>query len=163
LNIWLFSVIAQNVAVKLFYTHFNKYKKGEADIMGCFLVPMTQAIVTTVVQKVVEKRELKTGVKQVESTGLTWSRKLGWLNKMLWGGTALLALEHIWHGEVVPWFPFLTAMNNPADIAPMLHEIATVGVAMSLTVTLVWGIIVLIAEQKVRSFTQLKATTIKGA
>jgi len=69
---------------------------------------------------------------------------------MLWGGTALLALEHVWHGEVVPWPPFLTAMENPADIGPMLHEIATVGVAMAITVTAVWGIMVLVAELKAK-------------
>jgi hypothetical protein len=43
----------------------------------------------------------------------------------------LLAFEHLWHGEIVPWPPFLTAMNNPADIAPMLHEIATIGIGMA--------------------------------
>jgi hypothetical protein len=130
--------------------------------MACFLVPMAEAIVTTVVQKVVEKREIKVGVEEHEKTGLTWSRKLGWLNKLLWGGTVLLALEHVWHGEVVPWPPFLTAMNNPGDVAPMLHEIATVGVAMAITVTIVWGIIVLVAEQKAKGLSEAKVTPVKG-
>ncbi len=79
--------------------------------MACFLVPMGEAIVTTVVQKVVENREKKVGGEKANSMGLKWSRRLGWLNKMLWGGTALLALEHVWHGEVVPWPPFLTAVS----------------------------------------------------
>ena len=57
---------------------------------------------------------------------------------MLFGGAVLLAFEHVWHGEVVPWFPFLTAMNDPADAAEMLHEMATVGVSMAVLVTLVW-------------------------
>jgi hypothetical protein len=131
--------------------------------MACFLVPMTEAIVTTIVQKVVENKEKRTGVKRVEKSGLTWSRKLGWLNKLLWGGTILLALEHVWHGEVVPWPPFLTAMNNPGEVAPMLHEIATVGVAMAIAVTIIWGIIVLIAEQKAKGLHEVKATSIKGA
>ena len=57
---------------------------------------------------------------------------------MLLGGAFLLAFEHIWHGEVVPWFPFLTAMSNPADAAEMFHEMATVGVVMAILITVVW-------------------------
>ena len=70
------------------------------------------------------------------------SEKLGWLNKMLWGGRALLAFEHIWHGEIVPWFPFLTAASNPEDTAEMLHEMSTVGVTMAILVTVIWGVMV---------------------
>jgi hypothetical protein len=124
--------------------------------MACFLVPMGEAIVTTVVQKVTEKNEKKIKVEGTAKTGLTWSRKLGWLNKMLWGGTALLALEHVWHGEVTILPPFLTAMKNPADIAPMLREMATVGLAMSVCVTIVWAIIVMIAELKTRTIPEAK-------
>ena len=50
----------------------------------------------------------------------------------------MLALEHLWHGEIVPWFPFLTAMSDPADAAEMFHEMATVGVTMAVLITLVW-------------------------
>ena len=57
---------------------------------------------------------------------------------MLWGGSALLAFEHVWHGEVVPWFPFLTAAADPADASEMLHEMATAGVSMAVIVTVVW-------------------------
>jgi hypothetical protein len=119
--------------------------------MACFLVPAGEAIVTTVVQKVVERREKKVGGEGAKKTGLTWSRRLGWLNKLLWGGTILMALEHIWHGELVPWPPFLTAMENPANVAPMLREMATFGVAMAITVTAVWGIMILVAELKARA------------
>jgi hypothetical protein len=130
--------------------------------MACFLVPVGEAIVTTVVQKVVEKRETKTGGDITGKTGLTWGRRLGWLNKMLWGGSILLALEHVWHGEVVPWPPFLTAMRNPGDVGPMLHEIATVGVAMAVTVTVVWGLMILITEQKARALPSVKSTPASG-
>jgi len=130
--------------------------------MACFLVPMTEAIVTTVVQKSIEKKEKKNGVKQSETTGLTWSRKLGWLNKLLWGGTALLAFEHLWHGEIVPWPPFLTAMETPGDIAPMLHEIATIGVGMAIFVTLVWGVLVMIAESKVKVVPRVTSKPVSG-
>ena len=57
---------------------------------------------------------------------------------MLWGGSGLLAFEHVWHGEVVPWFPFLTAMSSPDSTAEMLHEMATSGSLMALLVTVVW-------------------------
>jgi hypothetical protein len=112
---------------------------------------MGEAIVTTVVQKVVERKEKKVGGENTKNIGLSWSRRLGWLNKLLWGGVVLLALEHVWHGEVVPWPPFLTAMENPANVAPMLHEMATFGVAMAITVTVVWGVMILIAELRARA------------
>ena len=35
-------------------------------------------------------------------------------------------------------FPFLTAANDPADTAEMLHEMATSGSAMAVLVTLAW-------------------------
>ena len=130
--------------------------------MACFLVPMGEAIAVTVVKSVVEKKEQRTkteGVYKTESShapqtdsevGLTWSRKLSWLNRLLWGGVLLLALEHLWHGEIVPWPPFLTVMNNPADVAPMLHEVATIGTAMAIFVTFIWVCMVLIADKKAK-------------
>jgi hypothetical protein len=111
---------------------------------------MGEAIVTTVVQKVVEKREKKAGIEKIGNTGLKWSRRLSWLNKMLWGGTIMLALDHLFNGEIILRPPFLTALQNPADTATMLREMATVGVAMAAAVTAVWGIMVLIAEVKTR-------------
>ena len=65
---------------------------------------------------------------------------------MLWGGAALLCLEHIWHGEVVPWPPFLTAMKTPGDVGPMLHEILTKGVTMAVVVLVAWGSMIVVAE-----------------
>jgi len=130
--------------------------------MACFLVPAGVAIVTTVVQKVVENKERKVGEEGTTKTGLSWSRKLSWLNKLLWGGTILLAFEHIWHGEIVPWPPFLTAMENPADVAPMLHEVATIGVGMAIFVTIVWGIIVMIAELKANAMPEAKVEPVSG-
>ena len=113
--------------------------------MACFVVPAAEAIVTTVIAKVLEKKEKETGKEKIQMDGNTetvsripFSRKLKWLNGLLWGGSALLAFEHAWHGEVVPWFPFLTAAADPADAAEMLHEMSTVGVSMAVLVTLVW-------------------------
>ena len=62
----------------------------------------------------------------------------------------MLAFEHIWHGEVVPYFPFLTAMYNPQDTAEMLSEMSTVGVSMAALITLVWAGICAIADMKVK-------------
>ena len=107
--------------------------------MACFLVPTAEAIVVTAVTAKTPADEAKSTAK---TEGISWSRKLGWLKNMLWGGALLLLLEHIWHGEVVPWPPFLTAMANPADTAEMLHEMATVGVGMAVLVTAVWAIMV---------------------
>lgn len=61
------------------------------------------------------------------------------LNTLMLGGSALLGLEHVWHGEVVPWPPFLTAMTNPADIPIMLHEMTIVGTSMTAATIALWG------------------------
>ncbi len=102
--------------------------------MACFIVPATEAVVTTIVQKAVKKKEDSAGIEKT----LRFSEKLKWLNGMLWGGSGLLAFEHLWHGEITPFFPFLTAANYPADTAEMLHEMATSGTSMAALVTLVW-------------------------
>ena len=113
--------------------------------MACFIVPTVEAIVVSVAKKVIEKKEKQPEEVSVVLDGtpetaykVPFSRKLKWLTNLLWGGSALLAFEHVWHGEVVPWFPFLTAAADPADAAEMLHEMATVGVSMAALVTLVW-------------------------
>lgn len=107
--------------------------------MACFLVPAGEAVVTTVAGKYLEKH----GKGGAEGARLPMARKVKWLNNMLWGGSALLAYEHLWHGEVSAAFPFLTAMNDPADTAEMLREMSTSGVAMAVVVTAVWGVMVL--------------------
>ena len=115
--------------------------------MACFTVPAAEAIVTTIAGKIIKSKEKHQTVDasknttDVSSPKIPFSTKIGWLNKMLWGGSALLAFEHVWHGEVVPFFPFLTAVEN-GEAAEMLHEMATAGVSMALLVTAVWGIMV---------------------
>ncbi|MBR1910422.1 MAG: hypothetical protein IJ821_07540 [Lachnospiraceae bacterium] len=113
--------------------------------MACFLVPASEAVVTTIAQKIVESREKK-GIAKEESPvneipKVKFSEKLSWLNRMLWGGSALLAFEHVWHGEVIPVFPFLTAVQN-GETADMLAEMSTAGVGMAVLVTLIWGTMV---------------------
>ena len=122
--------------------------------MACFLISAAEAVVVTVLEKKARKKESLAPELHKEipedHIKIPFSRKLSWLKYMLWGGVALLAFEHIWHGEVVPWFPFLTAMSDPADAAEMLKEIATVGVCMALLITLVWFIICKVADHLVK-------------
>ncbi len=122
--------------------------------MACFLVPAGEAVITTVVQKIVERKEKGAVISP------KWSQRLGWLNKMLWGGTLMLAIDHLISGEVTFYPPFFTALNSPADTAVMLHEMATVGVIMAAAVTAVWGIMVLITEFKSKIVLARKAQTI---
>jgi hypothetical protein len=114
--------------------------------MACFLVPAAEAVITTIATKAMKSKEKAPETVEVQFDGtnfeaaekIPFSGKLKWLNNLLWGGSALLAFEHIWHGEVVPWFPFLTAASDPADTAEMLHEMSTIGVTMAVLVTAVW-------------------------
>jgi len=116
--------------------------------MACFLVPMALAIVTTSVQKA--------------ARGLAERLKLGFLNTLLWGGVILLALEHVWHGEITPWPPFLTAMATPAEIPVMLHEMAIIGTAMSTVVTLTWVMALTITKLMPRMVALKEIKQVKG-
>ena len=122
--------------------------------MACFLVSAAEAAIVTVATQIViahENKLLPQFKRESESNGdhkaekVPFSRKLRLLSNLLWGGSFLLAFEHVWHGEVVPMFPFLTAASNPADTANMLHEMSTVGVAMAVLVTAVWVAMVVIS------------------
>jgi hypothetical protein len=121
--------------------------------MACFIVPAVEAVAVTVAAQAVKKQEAKqTHAEAViaRSQSVAWSRKLRWLSWLLWGGVLLLAFEHVWHGEVVPFFPFLTAMNDPGETVEMLHEMSTVGVTMAVIVTVVWGVICFAADTILR-------------
>ena len=113
--------------------------------MACFLVPAAEAVVVTAAKKTA-------GSKPAEKTHkISFVRKLKWLTNMLWGGSALLAFEHIWHGEIVPYFPFLTAVSN-GEITEMLSEMGSTGVMMAAIVTAAWAGMVAVsslAEKKV--------------
>lgn len=120
--------------------------------MACFVAPAGVAIVTTVVQKVVKRKEgAASAVEHGAQLKGKWTQRLRWLNTMLWGGVVLLALEHMWHGEVVPWPPFLTAMQTPGEVGPMLHEILTYGLTMTAVIIVAWGIMVGVVELKSRA------------
>ena len=138
--------------------------------MACFTVPAAEAIITTVAEKIIKSKEKKMALSgavntKPESEGsekISWSTKIGWLNKMLWGGSALLAFEHVWHGEVVPFFPFLTAVKD-GNAMEMLHEMATAGVCMALLVTAAWGMMVgVVSMFEKKSKKENKTATLAG-
>ncbi|MDR1619896.1 MAG: hypothetical protein LBS18_04445 [Clostridiales bacterium] len=115
--------------------------------MACFLVPAAEAIAVTVATQIAKSKEKEPQPLKPETGSgdcgmenkIPFSGKIKWLTNLLWGGSALLAFEHVWHGEVTPWFPFLTAAGNPSDALAMLREMSTAGVAMALLVTAFWA------------------------
>lgn len=124
--------------------------------MACFLVPAAEAIVSTIATQVIKSKEKEEVVNLhnsegivEETTKISFSKKLGWLNKMLWGGSALLAFEHVWHGEVTPFFPFLTAVKD-GEVMEMLGEMSTAGVLMAVIVTVIWAGMVVVSDVKTK-------------
>ena len=124
--------------------------------MACFLVSAAEAVVVTAAAQIMKNSEMKADSQKLAKKAavetkpekhLPWSKKLMILAQLLWGGAFLLCFEHIWHGEVVPWFPFLTAMNDPGDTAEMLHEMSTIGVTMAIIVTVTWAIMMFVADR----------------
>ena len=105
--------------------------------MACFTAPLAQALVVTAATSARKDKIARSRNPVV--------RRLGWLQSMLFGGSLLLAVEHVWHGEITWRYPFLTAVKD-GDTAGMLHEIATLGVAMAALITVVWAVMVLVAS-----------------
>ena len=123
--------------------------------MACFLVSAAEAAVIGAVKTAEKKREEKViesgdadAIAKLE-TKIPFSRKLTWLIYMLLGGSVLLMFEHVWHGEIVAWFPFLTAVSD-GSVADMLYEMATVGVCMAALITLTWFVMCKVADHLVK-------------
>jgi hypothetical protein len=93
--------------------------------MACFLVPMAVAIFTTAFAKKFSPK-----------------MHINWLNWMLWGGVLMLAVEHLAHEEIVPYFPFLTA-----GFEEILPELLTVGLPMALAIIAIWLVMVKLSEK----------------
>lgn len=117
--------------------------------MACFLVSAAEAVVVKAVEKGVETKESSSRTVGARAK-VPLAVKLRWLSRLLCGGSLLLAFEHLWHGEIVPWFPFLTAMSSPEDTSAMLREMATVGVGMAVLITAVWACMCAAADAIVR-------------
>ena len=97
--------------------------------MACFTAPLAAAIAAGIARRTVAHKE--------SSETISWATKLGWLEKLSFGGCTLLAFEHIWHGEIIFQFPFLTGVRD-GNAAEVLREIATVGGAMTALILAVW-------------------------
>lgn len=108
--------------------------------MACFIVPAAEAAAVTVAKKQIARKSRNGATPESTERSLNLVRKLTWLTNLLWGGALLLAFEHLWHGEVIPYFPFLSALTERSATQQMLFEMGTVGVGMALLVTAVWGI-----------------------
>lgn len=93
--------------------------------MACFLVPMTVAIITTLIAKRIPEKY-----------------KINWLNMLLWGGSLMLAIEHYTHGEIVPYPPFLTA-----GLAEVFPEMMEIGIPMTLVCVGAWLLMVYLAPK----------------
>ena len=103
--------------------------------MSCFVVPLVQAVATTAWRRLGKPQGF-------------WGRQLPALEKMLWGGSVMLVVDHVLNGELMWKFPFFTAVANGGDWSTVLHEMLTVGVPMSAVLTLVWVAYALLKERK---------------
>lgn len=101
---------------------------------------MAQAIATSVYRKNNEKR--------IEQSDAAMLHNLPTLEKMLWGGTVLLIVDHILNGELSWRFPFITALDGAQGVQIVLREIFTVGLPMSLAVTAVWTVWALFKKRR---------------
>lgn len=116
--------------------------------MACFTVTAAAAISVGVARHIVKHHEKKADPTRVDPIKLDdWStsKKLGILELALFGGSFILAGEHLIHGEVSFKFPWLTAVSEgPEAVKEMLTEMGTVGVVMLLTIVGAWAVGLLI-------------------
>ena len=101
--------------------------------MSCFLVPLAEAVAVSVVRKSNEKKIRGENARPL-------MRHLPTLEKMLWGGTVMLIVDHVINGELTWRFPFFTALEQTGGFSVMLREMLTVGLPMSLVITAVWAV-----------------------
>lgn len=94
---------------------------------------MVQAVATTIY-----RRHNRNSIASERSNAL--KRNVPALEKMLWGGTVMLIVDHVINGELRWSFPFFTALNEVGGIRVFLNELLTVGVPMSLAITAVWAV-----------------------
>lgn len=111
--------------------------------MACIIVPTTGAVLVYIATKIIAKKKQ---YKTIKGEGISLVTKLTWLYKLLFGGGIILAFKHLWHGEIVLYFPFLTALQNPRDTAQMITEMTTVGTTMLMLVILVWALMCIVVD-----------------
>lgn len=59
----------------------------------------------------------------------------------------MLLIEHVWHGEIVPFYPFFTAASDPEITKVMINEILTVGVSMDIVLTALWIVVYILVPK----------------
>lgn len=115
--------------------------------MACLIVPGSEALIVTALSIALEMNakaksesaKLKMATADFANAQLPLHKRLRSLSAMLWIVTALLAVEHIYNGEIVFHYPFLTAAGNPEAMSLVYNEMATEGVAYALFTTLLWA------------------------
>ena len=90
----------------------------------------------------------KVNEKTIENSTSVFKRHIPALEKMLWGGSVMLVVDHVINGELTWRFPFFTALENAGGGAVMLREMLTVGIPMSLVITAVWAVYALAKERR---------------
>ncbi len=96
--------------------------------MACFIAPLVEAIAVTALRK--------SGLKG----NSPYLQHLPDLEKMLWGGTLMLIVDHIINGELTWTFPFFTSLGQTGGAAILWREVLTVGVPMALALTAAWAV-----------------------
>ena len=94
--------------------------------MSCYLAPLAQAIITSAVRKANAKAV-------ADPSASPFLHHLPALEKMLWGGSVMLIVDHAINGELFTWMPL---------------EILKVGVPMCLVLTAVWAVWVLMKARR---------------
>jgi hypothetical protein len=94
--------------------------------MSCFLVPLAEAVVVSAVRKGNEKK-----IHGENAHPLL--RELPTLEKMLWGGSLMLVVDHAINRE-------LTTFS--------WHDILTVGVPMAVVLTAAWAVWALVKSRR---------------
>lgn len=113
-------------------------KQGVLENMGCFVVTLVTGIATSATRRIVKSNEKKNEINEERFTSKKWSERLKYLELSLYGGSFVLMGEHVFHGELSPFPPFLTAMKDASETVVMLKEMATVGTSMALAIIFVW-------------------------
>ena len=111
--------------------------------MACFVVPLVQAIATSIIRR----HNARTN-----SGNSVLRRRLPDLEKMLWGGSVMLIVDHIINGELTWRFPFFTALGVEGGGGVMLREMLTVGVPISLVITALWAVWAFAKERRFPDF-----------
>ena len=112
--------------------------------MACFVVPLVEAIAVSIYRKSNASAIAKAGAPALK-------KHIPALEKMLWGGSIMLIVDHIINGELTWTFPFFTSLGESGGAAILWREVLTVGVPMALVLTVAWAGWVLVKAKDTRA------------